>query len=101
MFSLIISGDRSWFVGMAGTVVMMGVFVSVAVYFVHYRASLGRFRRLKRPEALLEIDEDGFRVTSDRGSVKLPLERYRKDLALSEVLAAIPNWFRIHDDSTC
>jgi len=42
-----------------------------AVYIVNLRRSLKRLRRMKVPEATLELGEERFRVTSDIGSSEI------------------------------
>jgi hypothetical protein len=72
LISLLASGDRSWFVGAIGAVLALGLFFAGALYLVHYRGSVGRFRRLGAPEATFEPEVDRFRVTSDAGLVEVP-----------------------------
>ena len=69
--SLVWSGDRSWWVGLFGTVLGFAVAFGAALYIVHYRASLTRFRRMRAPEGTIELGEDRFRITSDVGSSEL------------------------------
>lgn len=64
----IAEGDSSWIVGAIGTVLVLGYGIIVASYVVHLRRSLKRFRRMKVPEATLELGEERFKVTSDVGS---------------------------------
>ena len=61
------TGDRSWYVGMVGTVFVIGLMFTVALYVNHYRASLDRLRRMHTPEAIFEPSDQSFRVTSDLG----------------------------------
>jgi hypothetical protein len=65
------SGDRSWVVGMLGALLAFVVVISAAVFVVHSRASLGRFRRMRVPEATLELGEERFRLTSDLGASEI------------------------------
>lgn len=62
------AGDRSWSVGVTGTVFALGVIFAVALYVVHFRASLGRLRRMRSPEAVFEPSDQSFRATSDLGA---------------------------------
>jgi hypothetical protein len=41
---LVAMGDRSWWVGLWGTVFGLGVAFGVLLYAVHYRHTIGRFR---------------------------------------------------------
>jgi hypothetical protein len=61
-------GDRSWWVGVSGSLVGFALLVALALYVVHYRGSIGRFRRMKSPHATFEASEERFRVSSDVGA---------------------------------
>ena len=65
-------GDRSWFIGVFGFALALGVVAPISVFFAHRRAALIRLRRLGKQEAIFEPSEDGFRVTSDVGTMNLP-----------------------------
>jgi len=71
LVTLVARGERSWFVGMLGTGLAVAVVFAVALYFVHYQESLARFRRMRTPEAALELSEQSFRVASDAGSMEV------------------------------
>jgi hypothetical protein len=70
----IIDGDRSWVVGLVGAVVLLGVFMPLAVYAVHYRNSMGKFREMSQPVAELVAGQDAITISSDRGSSSLRWE---------------------------
>jgi hypothetical protein len=65
------NGDRSWAVGASGTIVVLGAILAATVYVTHLRRSLGVFRKMQTPEAILEFDEDRMRVSSDLGTSEL------------------------------
>ena len=65
------SGDRSWLVGVSASVLCLPVIFSVALYVIHYRGAITRFRRMQSPEATFEAGDDRFRVTSDVGSSEM------------------------------
>ena len=67
----LLSGDRSWWVGVSGTILCMAVIVAAALYVVHLRGSLARFRRMRNPEATFELGEERFRVSSDVGTSEM------------------------------
>src|SRR5271165_4124563 len=48
---LILGGDRSWIVGFLATVLGMGIAVIVAVYVVHYRNVMQKFKATGRPRS--------------------------------------------------
>ena len=75
---LLRSGDRSWLVGVIGAVLALGALFVVAIYVVHYRSSVGRFRRMRTPEATFEPAADGFRVASDAGLAVIPWGQVRE-----------------------
>jgi YcxB-like protein len=65
------AGDRSWSVGVLGSVLAMAVIFSALRYLGQYRASVGRFRSMHTPEATLEVGDEKFRMTSDVGSSEM------------------------------
>jgi hypothetical protein len=68
---LLVNGDRSWIVGLVAAVILLGVLMPAAVYVVHYRNSMGKFREMSQPVAELVADEDAFTFSSDRGTTSL------------------------------
>jgi hypothetical protein len=64
---LIVSGDRSWIVGLVGALVVLMAIFGVALYVVPYRRSLSRFERMSSKTADLSFNESGLRTTSDLG----------------------------------
>src|SRR5206468_6264593 len=64
---LLATGDRSWFVGVVATVVLVMAIFGVALYIVPYRRSLARFDRMSAKTADLSFTESGLRMTSDLG----------------------------------
>ena len=53
----------------------LGLFVSmflVMIYVVHYRNSIGRFRRMRTPQATFSYDEEQFTLASELGSATMP-----------------------------
>ncbi len=65
------AGDRSWFIGFIGAFVVIAIATMVISYFVHLRRSLSRLRRMKIPEATLELSEESFKVSSDVGASEI------------------------------
>ena len=64
-------GHRSWWIPFSGALLVFGLLVAAALFIVHYRGSVGNLRRMKTPEAILELAEDHFGVRSDLGSSQL------------------------------
>lgn len=65
---LIWSGDRTWMVGLLGTMIALAIIVVVAVYLVHYRNSMQKFRNMRDPSAMLELHDEHLNIKSDAGS---------------------------------
>ena len=64
---LLVKGDRSWLVGLLASVVSLAIVTITASYFVHLKRALARLGRMKKPEAILELSENRFRIASDVG----------------------------------
>lgn len=68
---LLVAGDRSWFVGALGAVLGLALAFVAALYLVHLRGSLARFRRMGSKEATLVAESDKLVLASDVGSSEL------------------------------
>jgi hypothetical protein len=64
-------GDRSWVVGVVAVVILLGAVMPLTVYVVHHRNSMARFKEMREPVAELLAKEDGFALSSDRGTTSL------------------------------
>ena len=64
-------GEASWFVGVLGTVFAFGVLFVVAIYFIHYRNSLAKFRDMGGPNATFRADDSSFTISSGSGTATL------------------------------
>jgi YcxB-like protein len=64
----LVHGDRSWIVGFTAAVIVLGIAMPIAVYVVHYRNSMGKFREMTQPIAEFVADEGTFTLISDRGT---------------------------------
>lgn len=74
LFSIIgkiTSGDRSWWLSALIAVFCLGIIFSAAIYIVHYKQTIGKFRRMTSPQGTFEVGETHFKVTSDMGSSEL------------------------------
>ncbi len=69
---LILHGDRSWFVGVFGSLLAFAGLFFVFIYLAHSRNTVGRFRQMRVPEATLSCNEDQFTLTSELGSATMP-----------------------------
>jgi len=49
----VVQGERSWFVGVMGSVVLMGFLFSLTLYINHYRNTLRKFRELNGTNSTL------------------------------------------------
>jgi len=60
----VFNGDRTWMIGVLGSVIVLGLAMMVASYYVHLHRSLQRLKRMKTPEATLELGAERFCVKS-------------------------------------
>lgn len=75
---LVWHGDRSWFVGVMGTLLILCATFAVGFYLVSLRSSLRKFRKMHSPEASLQGDASGFSVSSELGAFTLPWSAVRQ-----------------------
>jgi hypothetical protein len=67
-----LGGDRSWHIGAAGTVLVFGLGMIAAVYFVHSANMKRKLKDMGAPEATFSATESSFTVVSGAGSSTLP-----------------------------
>ncbi|NOS81580.1 MAG: YcxB family protein, partial [Nitrospira sp.] len=68
---LIAQGMASWIVAVVAAVLVLGVGFAIAVYIIHYRNSLRKFRQMAKPQATFLADDTSFTITSDIGTTTL------------------------------
>ena len=68
---LIAQGVASWLAGALAAVLVLGIGFATAVYVVHYRKSLRKFRQMDKPRATFRADESSFTMSSDIGTTTL------------------------------
>ena len=69
---MIAQGERDWMVGVTASMLFfVGVFFLI-LYLAHYRNTVGRFRKMRVPEATLSYTEESFTLTSELGSGTMP-----------------------------
>lgn len=68
---LIAQGVASWLAGALAAVLVLGIGFTAAVYVVHYRKSLRKFRQMDKPRATFRADESSFTMSSDIGTTTL------------------------------
>ena len=68
----LLQGERSWFVGVLGSVLAVCPFLIVAAYVVHYRHTVARFRQKKNQTVTFQFSDTDFTVTSELGSATVP-----------------------------
>jgi hypothetical protein len=71
MFWLILSGDRSWLLGLVVAAAILVVTFPLAIYKIHYRNSVGKLRAMQTPQADFVAEDDTFTLSSDQGSTTL------------------------------
>jgi len=65
-------GEPAWTVGFLVAVLLFGVLSVASVYVAHRRNTIGRFRRMRSPDATLAYDEENLSFASDLGSSTVP-----------------------------
>lgn len=69
---LVVSGERGWIVGVVGFAALVPFILVGAGLLAHHSNTVGRFRRMARPEAEVAVREDGITIRSDLGSGHVP-----------------------------
>ena len=64
---LVVAGDRSWYVGAFGTVLVVAVVVGAAVYLLYRRRAISTFRKMADPTVLFAFSDSGFSTRSELG----------------------------------
>jgi Na+/melibiose symporter-like transporter len=75
---LVVRGDRSWFVGLTGAVVVLGSAFAAFFYMASRRTPLRTLRRMRLPEASFQADAQSFSISSELGSFTLPWTSVQK-----------------------
>jgi hypothetical protein len=65
-------GNAGWTVGVLGAILAMGYVFLVLAYVNPLRQDLATLRAMGLPQGTLDIDDDGFTVTSEMGQATLP-----------------------------
>ena len=65
-------GDRSWMVGAAGTMALVAPAIIGLAWAAHYRNTVGKFRSMSEPVAIITISQEALIVASDLGSGRIP-----------------------------
>lgn len=68
---LVALGAASWLIGTLAAVVVIAAALAAALYVVHYRNSLRKFREMDKPRATFRADESSFTMSSDVGTTTL------------------------------
>jgi hypothetical protein len=69
---LLLGGNRSWIVGVEASALAVGIGFAIAIYAVHYRNAMTRFRALVSGKATFIAQDDGLSFSSELGSTTLP-----------------------------
>lgn len=72
LVSLVLRGERGWFVGFTAAGVLCVVAVVASVFIAHSRNTIGRFRKMRSPEATFRCTDEDFTLTSEMGTATMP-----------------------------
>jgi hypothetical protein len=75
---VLISGDRSWFLGVLGAVVGLSVLFAIVLYFVTLKRSMEKFLQMDKPTAIFHFTDERIRIVSDIGSSELSWKMIEK-----------------------
>jgi hypothetical protein len=65
-------GDRSWFIGALGAILLLGFLLAFLIYVVPLRKGLARLRAMGVPTATFSLQDDSFTISSELGTTTLP-----------------------------
>lgn len=63
----LLSGDRSWFVGFLGAVVLIAAGIGIVSYFIYLNRSMEKFKRMDEPTAKFRFTDDLIGIESNIG----------------------------------
>jgi hypothetical protein len=69
---LVASGDRSWLMGVCASATILGIGFPIALYLMHYRNTLAKFKAMGQPQAQFTVKEETFSFSSGAGEATLP-----------------------------
>jgi hypothetical protein len=68
---MLTQGDKSWQVGVFGTVIGFGFFISGSIYVVQYKFTMAKFRAIGSPQSTFRADVSSFTFASGIGTSTL------------------------------
>lgn len=77
-------GDRSWYVGVVGSLVVLGIGVAVAAWVSYHRRAFAAFRRMAEPVVNFTFDDDGIAFASDLGEGRMKWKALREIWCLND-----------------
>ncbi len=75
---LLLSGDRSWLLGVVSVAVLLSIAMMIAIYVVQLRRSIAKFNAMGEPRAVLTIGGDFLRIESSAGASEIPWKSITK-----------------------
>jgi hypothetical protein len=72
LVSLVLRGERGWLVGFMAAGVLCVVAIVASVFIAHSRNTIGRFRKMRSPEATFDCTDQDFTLTSEMGTATMP-----------------------------
>jgi len=82
---LVAQGTASWLIGVLATVLVVGVVFIAALYLIHYRNAVRKFREIGDAEATFRAEESSFTVSSAIGTTTLQWSAVKELWQFSEV----------------
>jgi len=72
LVSMVLRGERGWLVGFAAAGVLCVGAVVASVFIAHSRNTIGRFRKMRSPEATFGCTDRDFTLSSEMGTATMP-----------------------------
>jgi len=72
LVSLVLRGERGWLVGFMAAGVLCVVAVVASVFIAHSRNTIGRYKKMRSPEATFACTDQDFTLTSEMGTATMP-----------------------------
>ena len=80
MIALLLTGDRSWFLGLLGAGLGFSILMLCMLYRAHLTNSVGKLRQMGVPKAEFKLENDALTVTSGSGAATLPWSKIQEIL---------------------
>lgn len=64
-------GDRSWYIGLIGAIVVIGLAFMVAIFVVHWRGSMSKLRSMGKPIGRLSLSKNELEISTHTAASRI------------------------------